>query len=192
MNSSVQNNIGKYGNEEVMSNRIKKKDLQKLRRICRTLDITLNETEAPRDLLGEFQYSDGELHLHYGTTLSPTLHPNYLDTLCHELAHYQLAHPDRRFKQDFGTTSRREEVAASLLGLAWYLKFRTYSTAKKIIQAHGWKSSNSPWNLDARFAAFKIQMWLCAEGFLDSRGKPTLKLRDVGDRTTNSVPYIIW
>jgi hypothetical protein len=65
------------------------------------------------------------------------------DNLLHDLAHYQCAHPDRRFKPDFGlgpgpdsfeyTTlasgvtqeeSEFEEACASVLGMLWEIHFR--------------------------------------------------------------------
>jgi hypothetical protein len=115
--------------------------------------------------------------------------------LLHEVAHFQLAPPERRGLVDFGlgpgpdTEDRaaaeactrlegaerdREEAAASLLGILWEAELGQPALASFLDQ--NWlEGAGAPRHFETVLAR------LGAEGFIDADGRPTRRVRQAAD-----------
>lgn len=118
--------------------------------------------------------------------------------LLHEVAHYQLAAPVRRRQVDFGLgpgpetgdrvraaqaqtvfglAREREEAMASLLGILWEAEFGHPALASLLDQ--NWLEGAGRPGAAAHFV--DIFAALAAGGFVDSAGRPQMRLRDHPD-----------
>ncbi len=115
--------------------------------------------------------------------------------LLHEVAHYQLAAPDRRHRVDFGLgpgpetgdrdraaqaqtlfglAREREEALASLLGILWEAELGHPALASLLDQ--NWLEGAGRASAAAHFAA-NLAL-LRGGGFVDRYGRPQMRLRD--------------
>jgi len=120
--------------------------------------------------------------------------------LIHEVAHYQLAAPDRRTVLDFGLgagpeSGRKAEADAvqslflperdveeglcSLLGILWEAELGQPSVLAFLEQ--NWLEGGSSLHNVGHFR--KVVRWLCQMGLIDETGAPTTGLREEGDDT---------
>ncbi len=120
--------------------------------------------------------------------------------LIHEVAHYQLASPERRAVLDFGLgagpeSGRKAEADAvqslflperdveeglcSLLGILWEAELGQPAVLAFLEQ--NWMEGGSSLHNLAHFR--KVVRWLRQMGLIDASGAPTMGLRDEGDDT---------
>jgi hypothetical protein len=118
--------------------------------------------------------------------------------LLHEIAHYQLASPERRRRIEFGLgpgpdtgdcpraerhslrlgqQSEREEAMASLLGILWEVELGQPALASFLDQ--NWLEGVPRPGPAQHFAA--VLAWLQAGGFITPTGRPTRRLRRIPD-----------
>jgi hypothetical protein len=114
--------------------------------------------------------------------------------IVHEVAHFQLAAPERRHLADFGlgpgpesgdkarceadrrvfgTDCDREEALASLLGILWEAELGQPAVLA-FLEQNWLEGGSSPHNV-RHFVRIVTELW--KGGFIDSEGRPTTRLR---------------